>query len=677
MTVKGSCKLPLSKMTLQRSSWSRSFQFSHVRILIICRGPVRLEAIQVFRELGAYCGILLSEKDSVSYTHTRAPELRIMPPEAVHSIADYTGATQKERKQRILEIIQIAKEHNYNYIFAGYGFMAEDAGFVSEIEKAGLGFIGPASQVHRLAGNKDTAKKIARSLQVSVTPGIDNITALTLLAKSRSKEEAQRILEQCLREHDLKIEIEDPENLEETVEAVLQASYDKGIGLLDLADIQAQAQKESALLLKENPGRRLRLKHIGGGGGKGQRIVSKAEEIPNAVMEVLSEAKALGKADNKNFLMELNIENIRHNEIQLLGNGDWCIALGGRDCSLQMHEQKQVELSITDELFAKEIESARQDLKAVSEMKLKSKEQERAKLRAAKIISVLEKDHKMLSEMERQAVSFAKAVHLNSASTFECIVAEDDFFFMEMNTRIQVEHRVSEMAYRLRFCNPENKEDFFEIGSLVQAMALIAVHGKRLPCPQRIARHTAGGEVRLNAQNDALEPAAGGLIQFWSPPLQKELRDDQGIGICNPDSGEFIPYYLAGAYDSNIALILAWGQSRRENLENLAENLRCMELRGQDLQSNHNFLYGILNFCLGLDPMLKPSTGFVLPYLRAVGTLAIELKKIDLEYAYELLQNAVQKEYGPATLGILEQKQLLVLRPLAALQKILMPVLVF
>jgi acetyl/propionyl-CoA carboxylase alpha subunit len=59
--------------------------------------------------------------------------------------------------------------------------------------------------------------------------------------------------------------------------------------------------------------------------------------------------KATGVGDNKNVLIELNIEQTRHNEIQLLGNGEWCVSLGGRDCSLQMHEQKLLEVSVTQE----------------------------------------------------------------------------------------------------------------------------------------------------------------------------------------------------------------------------------------------------------------------------------------------------------------------------------------
>ena len=76
------------------------------------------------------------------------------------------------------------------------------------------------------------------------------------------------------------------------------------------------------------------------------------------VREVLNEVKATGVGDNKNVLIELNIEQTRHNEIQLLGNGEWCVSLGGRDCSLQMHEQKLLEVSVTQEGLAAAIAPA-------------------------------------------------------------------------------------------------------------------------------------------------------------------------------------------------------------------------------------------------------------------------------------------------------------------------------
>src|SRR5205823_5780732 len=132
-------------------------------------------------------------------------------------------------------------------------------------------------------------------------------------------------------------------------EALLDASYAARVDLFSVEELAATIQAEAERLLGENPGRRFRLKAIGGGGGKGQRIFSAAKDVPALVREVLAEAKATGVGDNKNMLIELNVESTRHNEIQMLGNGTWCVTLGGRDCSLQMHEQKLVEISITQE----------------------------------------------------------------------------------------------------------------------------------------------------------------------------------------------------------------------------------------------------------------------------------------------------------------------------------------
>ncbi|HET8711990.1 MAG TPA: biotin carboxylase N-terminal domain-containing protein, partial [Spongiibacteraceae bacterium] len=170
---------------LGTSEWVKSFACHDVRPLIICRGPIRKEAMDVFDEMGIHgYGILLSEKDSITYTNALAPELRkLTDPERVHRVPDYTGASKEERVQRIRQIIQIAKENGYNSIFAGYGFMAEDEEMVRSMEEAGLKFIGPCSYTVRAAGLKDEAKRTALNVGVSTTPGVDNLTAVTLLSK--------------------------------------------------------------------------------------------------------------------------------------------------------------------------------------------------------------------------------------------------------------------------------------------------------------------------------------------------------------------------------------------------------------------------------------------------------------------------------------------------------------
>jgi len=632
--------------TVNSRPWRESFRFDGVKVLIVCRGPVRREALDAFAALGAQpSGILLSEKDSVVYPRALAPELRLVGRnERVHRIPDYAGANAAEKARRIEQILAIAKAHGYTHVFAGYGFMAEDHEFIQAVEQAGLGFVGPSSRVALQAGAKDAAKKVARACGVSVTPGIDDIAARTLLAGAERGGEAA-FLDQLARRHDLALERGLPAG--EQAGRLIGLAARKGIELVTLAALQAETGRQAAALLAEHPGQKLRLKHVGGGGGKGQRVIASAAEAAQAVFEVLNESKATGPGDNKNFLIELNIENTRHNEIQLLGNGAWCVALGGRDCSLQMHEQKLVEVSITREMLAADA----------------LRYEKAGKTREA---AVLRRDLDLLREMEEQAERFGQAVSLDSASTFESIVFGDRHYFMEMNTRIQVEHRVTELVYGLRFANPAEPGDAFETHSLVQAMLMIAVHGTRLPRPERVARYGSGAEVRINATNDALRPHAGGVILDWTPPLADEIRDDQGIGVPNPDTGQFMPYQLAGAYDSNAALVVTHGTGREDNLRRLLEILRRMEIRGHDVMTNQPFHYGLIHWMIGCDPMIKPATPFVRAYLAAVGALAESARDVDLDgiwAAYAGRAGAL----GPGAAQALAPKQTLILRPLKLL----------
>ena len=172
------------------SEWVRSFSCEDLKPLIVCRGPIRKEAMDVYQEMGiTHYGILLSEKDSIVYPNALAPELRqLTDSNRVHRVPDYTGASKEERVERIHQIIRIAQDNGYDSIFAGYGFMAEDEEFVAAIEKAGVTFIGPCANTQARAGKKDEAKRTALSVNVSVTPGVNNVTALTLLKKHPTRE---------------------------------------------------------------------------------------------------------------------------------------------------------------------------------------------------------------------------------------------------------------------------------------------------------------------------------------------------------------------------------------------------------------------------------------------------------------------------------------------------------
>ena len=654
------------------SAWVRSFSCEELCPLIVCRGPIRKEAMDVYTEMGiSHFGILLSEKDSIVYPNALSPELRqLTDTSRVHRVPDYSGASKEERVERIQQIIDIAKDNGYNAVFSGYGFMAEDDEFVAALEDAGLKFIGPCSETQRAAGKKDEAKRTALQVDVSVTPGIDNVTARTLLKKHKTFDQ----LVALAKAEDLDIDEDILSNtdipLEELADIILFASYDKGIDLFSIEELCTQVEFECAEMFKSYPGARIRLKAIGGGGGKGQRILGAsllmsknpsekqiseaAADAPGLVREILNEVKTNGVGDNKNILVELNIEQTRHNEIQLLGNGQWCIALGGRDCSLQMHEQKLLEISVTQEGLEREIAKAK---------KAKLKKQQKA----------LESDLEVLKRMEAESERFGEAVGLDSASTFECIVDGSRHYFMEVNTRIQVEHRVTELVYSLKFTNPEDKNDFFIVESLVEAMALLALHKERLPRPERITRFGASAEARLNATDCSLSPSAGGYIRYWSKPIEGEIRDDQGICSPNPDTNLFMRYHLAGAYDSNIALLLTKGEDRDSSYQKLSEVIRSTVLRGTNLATNLEFHYGLVNWFIGNNVMAKPTTRFVVPYLTLVGKLKEEAQKLEIVYAFLAMKKHYAKLYADdpeaakAASETLDRKGTLLTRPMEIL----------
>ncbi len=651
------------------SDWVKSFECSEMRPLIICRGPIRKEAMDVFEEMGVdHYGILLSEKDSIVYQNALAPELRqLTDPKRVHRVPDYTGADKEERNVRIQQIISIAKENGYNSIFTGYGFMAEDETMVAAMEDAGLNFIGPCSKTVHDAGLKDEAKRTALKVGVSVTPGIDNATAITLIKKHAD----EKALLSLVKKEGLIIDQAVFDNAKELVakaDVVLAAGYKKGVDLYTIEELQETIREQVIVMSRDYPENRIRLKCIGGGGGKGQRILPNpntfegdvenqiaqvAEQSPSLILEILNEVKATGLGDNKNVLIELNIETTRHQEIQVIGNGQWSLALGGRDCSLQMHEQKLLEVSVTTE----ELETALTEaVKAGRDVEAK----------------VLTQDLKTLHAMEKESETFGEAVGLDSVSTFECIVDRDKHFFMEMNTRIQVEHRVTELCYALKFVNPENDTEFFVVESLVEAMVLLAAHGPRLPKPERIKRNNASVEARLNATNQALAPHAGGIIENWSDAREGEIRDDQGISLHNPDTDVFMKYHLAGAYDSNIALLLTVGQDRLDSYQRLGEILRTTELTGKDLATNLEFHYGLVNWFLGNNINARPTTGFIVPYLTAVGLLKQKANNLDLNFAYaqvckQAMADVKDAEAKSALQSVLASKQLLLTRPIERL----------
>lgn len=251
------------------------------------------------------------------------------------------------------------------------------------------------------------------------------------------------------------------------------------------------------------------LKATAGGGGRGMRIVWKPEDFEAAWNSARQEAGAA--FGNDGMYLEKYIEEPRHIEIQIAGDqyGKAC-HLSERDCSVQRRHQKLVE-ETPSPFMTKELRE----------------------------------------KMGEAAIKAALAVQYEGVGTVEFLVDKHrNFYFMEMNTRLQVEHPVTEMVYGI---------------DLVRWQLRIAA-GERLTVAQkdvRIRGHAI--ECRINAEDPARDflPSAG-EVEFFLPPGGPGVRIDSHL---------YAGYTPPGMYDSLIAKIIAWGETRREAIARMQRAL--------------------------------------------------------------------------------------------------------
>ena len=145
----------------------------------------------------------------------------------------------------------------------------------------------------------------------------------------------------------------------------------------------------------------------------------------------------------------------------------------------------------------------------------------------------------------------------------------------------------------------------------------------------------------------------------------------------NPDTGMFMRYRVAGAYDSNIALLLTEGKDRLESYERLSQVISRTSLRGVGLATNLEFHYGLVNWFIGQNVMAKPTTRFVVPYLTLVGQLKDESNKLDVAFAFAEMKKSYARKAAaefpddPAALKavaeVLDRKGTLLTRPMERL----------
>jgi 3-methylcrotonyl-CoA carboxylase alpha subunit len=286
--------------------------------------------------------------------------------------------------------------------------------------------------------------------------------------------------------------------------------------------------QDPARLLKEAEkiGFPVLIKAVAGGGGKGMRLVDTADAFAAALSEARSEAvNAFGNGD---VLLEKFISQPRHIEVQVFGDGTDVLHLFERDCSLQRRHQKVVEEAPAPGMTKQ-----------------------------------------MRAVMGKAAVAAAKAIEYRGAGTVEFIVdgsdglREDRFWFMEMNTRLQVEHPVTEAITGV---------------DLVEWQLNVAAGGK-LPMQQKDLKITGHAiEARLYAEDPQQDflPMAGQLTHLAFP------------SACRIDSGVIANDMISAFYDPMLAKVIVFGQNRRAAIDKMGQSLAAIEIAG--IKTNLGFL---------------------------------------------------------------------------------------
>ena len=286
---------------------------------------------------------------------------------------------------------------------------------------------------------------------------------------------------------------------------------------------------DHAVEISQGIGYPVMLKASAGGGGKGMRVARNDEECRDGFERATNEAKS-SFGDDRVFI-EKFIEEPRHIEIQVLADSHGnCIYLNERECSLQRRHQKVIEEAPSPFL-----------------------------------------DEKTRKAMGEQAVALAQAVDYESAGTVEFIVDKDkNFYFLEMNTRLQVEHPVTELTTGV---------------DLVELMIKVAA-GEKLPLAQKdVGINGWSIEARVYAEDPFRNflPSTGRLVYYRPPAEDDHVRVDTGVY----EGGEVSMFY-----DPMVAKLITWGEDRDDAIARMSTALDQFVVRG--IQSNIAFLSALI-----------------------------------------------------------------------------------
>jgi acetyl-CoA carboxylase biotin carboxylase subunit len=411
------------------------------RILIANRGEIALRVIRACKELDIETVAVFSEADR-ECLHVRFADDDVC----------IGPAPSRLSYLRVTNIIAAAEIAGADAIHPGYGFLAESASFAETCETSSIAFIGPTAEQIRLMGDKASARKLARDLEIPVVPGSKGA-------------------------------VEDPEEAVEIADRI-------GFPVI--------------------------IKAAAGGGGKGMRVAADADAFAQAFQ--LARNEALAAFGNAAVYVEKYLERPRHVEIQIMGDRFGKVMhLGERDCSVQRRHQKLIEESPSPGI-----------------------------------------DQELRQELGEAAVRLASNIGYVGAGTVEFLVDRDrSYYFMEMNTRIQVEHPVTEMVTnfdlvkeQIRVCAGE------PLG--------LELRGNRL------RGHSI--ECRVNAEDPYrnFQPCPG-TIDTYHPPGGPGVRVDTHI---------YAGYTVPPFYDSLIAKVIVHGRNRDEALSRMLHALDSFIVEG-------------------------------------------------------------------------------------------------
>ena len=295
--------------------------------------------------------------------------------------------------------------------------------------------------------------------------------------------------------------------------AAREAVAEYGVPVLPGSDGAIETARQ-ARGLAERIGYPVLIKAAAGGGGRGMKVVRRPEEIENALSTARAEAKAGFLSDA--VYLEKFLETPRHIEVQVLADGrDGAVHLGERDCSLQRRHQKMLE-----EARSPVLDDAQRD------------------------------------RIGGIAVDAVRRMGYRNAGTFEFLYDDGEFYFIEMNTRLQVEHPVTEMITGIDMVREQIRIAAGDALSFAQTDVAFSGHAV---------------ECRINAENPTTFIPSPGRITEYHPP--------GGLGV-RVDSGLYSGYPVPPFYDSLVSKLIVHGGDRNECLMRLRRSLEEYAIGG-------------------------------------------------------------------------------------------------